>query len=89
MADFIEIVAANRNIDLQIEEIVVKQGSQMSEKSLSELPLRTEFNTIIISILDEEKGVFIYNPTGNDIIYEGKKLIAIGEKNNLARLKDF
>ncbi len=89
VADFIEIVAANRNLDLQIEEIVVKKGSKMHQKKLSELPVRTEFNTIIVSVQNDEKGIFVYNPKGDTVIDEGNKLIAIGEKNNLARLKDF
>jgi voltage-gated potassium channel len=89
VADFIEIVAANRNLDLQIEEIVVKKGSKMHQKSLAALPIRTEFNTIIVSIQNDEKGVFVYNPTGSTIVDEGNKLIAIGERNNLERLKDF
>jgi voltage-gated potassium channel len=89
VADFIEIVAANRNLDLQIEEIIVKKGSKMHKKTLAELPIRTEFNTIIVSIQNDEKGIFVYNPTGDTLVDEGNKLIAIGEKKNLERLKDF
>jgi voltage-gated potassium channel len=89
VADFIEIVAANRNLDLQIEEIVVRKGSKMHKKTLAELPIRTEFNTIIVSIQNDEKGIFVYNPKGDTIVDEGNKLIAIGEKKNLAQLKDF
>jgi voltage-gated potassium channel len=89
VADFIEIVAANRNLDLQIEEIIVKQGSKMHGKTLAQLPLRTEFNTIIVSIQNDEKGIFIYNPKGDIVVDEGNKLIAIGEKSNLEKLKDF
>jgi len=89
VADFIEIVAANRNLDLQIEEIVVKKDSKMHKKSLAELPIRTEFNTIIVSIQNDEKGIFVYNPTGDTVVDEGNKLIAIGEKKNLEHLKEF
>jgi voltage-gated potassium channel len=89
VADFIEIVAANRNIDLQIEEIVVKKGSKMDKKTLAELPIRTEFNTIIISIQNDQKGIFVYNPKGDTIVDEGNKLIAIGERNNLEKLKEY
>jgi voltage-gated potassium channel len=89
VADFIEIVAANRNIDLQIEEIIVKKGSKMDKKTLAELPVRTEFNVIIVSIQNDQKGIFVYNPKGDTIVDEGNKLIAIGERNNLERLKDY
>ena len=62
---------------------------KMDKKTLADLPIRTEFNTIIVSIQNDEKGIFVYNPTGNTIVDEGNKLIAIGEKSNLERLKDF
>jgi voltage-gated potassium channel len=89
VADFIEIVAANRNLDLQVEEIVVKKGSNMNQKKLSDLPIRTKFNVIVISIQNDVKGTFVYNPQGDTVIDEGNKLIAIGEKKNLELLKDF
>jgi len=89
VADFIEIVAANRNIDLQIEEIVVKKDSKMDKKTLAELPIRTEFNVIIVSIQNDQKGIFVYNPKGDTIVDAGNKLIAIGEKNNLELLKEY
>ena len=88
VADFIEVVVANRNIDLQIEEIIVKKGSRMDKKTLAELPIRTEFNVIIVSIQNDQKGIFVYNPKGDTVVDEGNKLIAIGEKNNLERLKE-
>ena len=61
----------------------------MHKKALAELPIRTEFNTIIVSIQNDEKGIFVYNPTGDTVVDEGNKLIAIGEKTNLERLKHF
>lgn len=89
VADFIEIVSANKNIDLQIEEFVVKKGSKMHKKKLSELPIRTEFNAIVVSVQDNEKGAFVYNPKGDAVIEEGYTLIVIGEPKNLEKLKDY
>jgi voltage-gated potassium channel len=86
--DFIDVVAGNKKVDIQIEEITVKQGSSMHKKSLGELPLRSELNVIIVSIQNEEKEIFIYNPTSDTIIDEGNKLIAIGESANLNMLKE-
>ena len=48
--DFIDVVAGKK-IDIQIEEITVKKGSLMHEKTLDELPaLRNELNVIIVAI---------------------------------------
>ncbi len=85
--DFIDVVAGNKKVGLQIEEITVKKGSSMHKKTLAELPLRKELNVIIVAIQNEEKGLFIYNPKSDTIVDEGNKLIAIGERPNLDKLK--
>ena len=87
--DFIDVVAGNKKIDIQIEEITVKKGSFMHKKTLAELPaLRNELNVIIVAIQNEEKGIFIYNPKGDTIVDEENKLIAIGEPLSLGKLKE-
>jgi len=85
--DFIDVVASNNKIDLQIEEITVKKGSSMNKKTLADLPIRSDLNVIIVAIQNEEKGIFIYNPTGDTVVDEGNKMIAIGERANLEKLK--
>lgn len=87
--DFIDVVYGSKKVDIHIEEIEVKKNSKMNKKTLAELPLRTEFNTIIVAIQNEEKGIFIYNPKGDTIVDEGNKLIAIGEEANLDKLRDY
>ena len=86
--DFIDVVAGNNKIDLQIEEITVNKGSSMDKKTLADLPIRSDLNVIIVSIQNEEKGLFIYNPKGDTIVDGGNKLIAIGERANLEKLKN-
>jgi len=87
--DFIDVVAGNKKMDIQIEEIMVKEGSLMHKKTLAELPaLRNELNVIIVAIQNEEKGIFIYNPKSDTIVDEGNKLIAIGEPSSLGKLKE-
>jgi voltage-gated potassium channel len=87
--DFIDVVYGSKKVDIHIEEITVKKGSKMHKKTLADLPLRSEFNTIIVAIQNEEKKIFIYNPQGDTIVDEGNKLIAIGEEANLDKLRDY
>jgi len=84
--DFIDVVATDKKIDREIEEITVMKGSAMNKKTLAELPLRSELNVIIVAVQNEEKGIFIYNPKSDTIVDEGNKLIAIGERANLTKL---
>ena len=86
--DFIDVVAGKKKVDLRMEEITVKQGSSMHKKTLAELPLRTDLNVIIVAIQNEEKGIFIYNPKSDTIVDEGNKLIAIGERSSLDKLRE-
>ena len=87
--DFIDVVAGNKKIGIQIEEITVKKNSLMHKKTLAELPeLRNELNVIIVAIQNEDKEIFIYNPKGDTIVDEGNKLIAIGEPTSLSKLKE-
>ena len=86
--DFIDVVAGHNKVDLQIEEITVKKGSSMDKKTLADLPIRSDLNVIIVSIQNEDKELFIYNPKGDTIVDEGNKLIAIGERANLEKLKN-
>lgn len=87
--DFIDVVAGKKTVDLMMEEITVKDGSSMDKKTLAELPLRSELNIIVVAIQNEDKGIFVYNPQSDTIVDVGNKLIAIGERSSLDKLRDF
>jgi voltage-gated potassium channel len=86
--DFIDVVAGKKKVDLRMEEITVKTGSSMDKKTLAELPLRRDLNIIIVAIQNEQKGIFIYNPQSDTVVDVGNKLIAIGERSSLDKLRD-
>lgn len=85
--DFIEVVAGKKTVNIRMEEITVKEGSSMDKKTLAELPLRSELNVIIVAIQNESKGLFIYNPQSDTVVDVGNKLIAIGERSSLDKLR--
>ena len=86
--DFIEVVAGKKTVDLRMEEITVRKNSKMHKKTLAELPLRTDLNVIVVAIQNEEKGIFVYNPKSDTVVDEGNKLIAIGERSSLDKMKE-
>lgn len=85
--EFIDVVAREKNVDLSMEEFSVSEKSTLIEKTLAELPIRKDLNIIIVSI-NKTKGGFIYNPKSSTLIEQGDKLIALGEKANLAKLSE-
>ncbi len=85
--DFIDVVAREKNVDLNIEEVSITQSSSLKEKTLAESPIRKDLNIIIVSV-QKKGGKFIYNPLSSTKLEEGDKLIALGEESNLRKLQN-
>lgn len=84
--DFIDVVAREKNVDLNIEEFSITGDSSLKDKTLLESPIRKDLNIIIVSI-QKRDGKFIYNPQSSTKIEAGDKLIALGEESNLRKLQ--
>lgn len=83
--EFIDNIAREKNVDLNIEEVLVHSESSIVGKKLADLPIREEMNIIIVSIY-RKSGKFVYNPLSSSKIEAGDKLIAIGESFSLEKL---
>lgn len=82
--DFIDVVARKRGREINLEEITVKEKSNLVGQSLMESPIRKDLNIIIVAVNRGEE--FIYNPVSSTRLEEGDRLIAIGESDNLEKL---
>ncbi|MCB0263532.1 MAG: NAD-binding protein [Calditrichaeota bacterium] len=85
VVDFMDIVARKSGVDLALEEIMVRHGSELNGITLADSTLRQRLNIIIVAIYRTESE-FIYNPKSSETIREGDRLIAIGEWENLQQL---
>jgi len=85
VVDFIDIIAREKRIDLNIEEIEVKPGSSLIGQTLVKSPIRNILNIIIVAIFSD-RGLVTYNPQSNTVIKGGDRLIVIGEEKNIRKL---
>ena len=85
VADFIDLVASDKGIDLNFEEIVVGSHSALHEKTIAEAKLLQSLNIMLVGIF-RENGVFSYNPPSTMEIKKGDRLIAIGQSEALTSL---
>jgi voltage-gated potassium channel len=83
--DFIDGVARDKDIAINLEEIIVTKGSPLIGIKLMDSPIRKDLNIIIVAVYREE-GSFIYNPQSSTEILENDNLIAIGETEALNKL---
>lgn len=87
VVDFIEFATRTGNIDLQMEEIAVKDGSKIAGMTLDECGIGRDLGIIIVAI-QRVGGEMKFNPTFRTTIKPGDVLIALGETSKLKRLEE-
>jgi voltage-gated potassium channel len=80
---FLEVAMDHRQLNIELEEVVVAKDSPYSGKSLIETDIRKELNLIIISVIKQD-GQMVFNPGPGTVINDHDTLIAMGERTNLA-----
>jgi len=85
--DFIEIVSRRGKLDLAIDQIQVHTGANLVDKALKDTPIRSEYNTIVTAVLDNNN-VMHFNPSSDRVIKPGDILICIGDRDNLEELNN-
>ncbi len=86
VVDFIEFATKSENLELQMEEVRVKESSNIVDKTLDECGMRKELGVIIVAI-KRESGEMEFNPTSSSLIKNGDTLIAMGEPKQLKSLE--
>ncbi len=86
VVDFIEFATKSGNIDLQMEEITINEGSGLIGFSLDECGIGRDLGIIIVAIR-RSTGEMKFNPTFRSTIKSGDTLIALGEISKLKILE--
>ncbi len=84
--DFLEFATMRGNIELQMEEVVVTDGSDIANRMISDSGIGRNLGIIIVAI-KRQQGDMTFNPTHKTFIMPGDTLIALGEVNRLRELE--
>jgi voltage-gated potassium channel len=87
VADFIEFATKSGNIDLQIEEIPIPEGSGLTGLTLDQCGIGRDLGVIIVAI-KKVSGDMKFNPTFSTVLEPGDTLIALGEVSKLKVLEE-
>jgi len=85
--DFIEFATKSGNIELQMEELPIREGSKLAGRTLNECGIGRELGVIIVAI-KQVAGEMRFNPTFRTEIQVGDTLIAVGESSKLRTLEE-
>lgn len=86
VVDFIELILNRGNLDLALETMTIRTGSQAEGKSIIDLEIRKNFN-IIITAVEQISGEANFNPDPHYKFSADDKLIALGVVENLMRFE--
>ncbi|MFV2039542.1 MAG: TrkA family potassium uptake protein [Acidimicrobiales bacterium] len=84
VAEFLDIAMTDRELAVRINEITVRDGSPMAERSLGDC----EFAGTTILAVREGSGAFVHHPAPSTTLHPGDVLIALGTAEEQAKLRD-
>lgn len=86
VVDFIELVTKREHLELQMEEVLIGDGSSLDGKTVLETGLRQTLGIIVVAVKKRE-GHMEFNPSPQTKIEEGDRLIVLGGEEGLASLE--
>jgi voltage-gated potassium channel len=85
VTDFLELTVNDKDIELEMGELLVNQQSRLNGVALADSGIRQEMNVIIVAIR-KKNGEMAFNPSSETRIEAGDTLIALGDSNDLQML---
>jgi voltage-gated potassium channel len=85
VVDFIELATKTEHLELQIEETVIRPGSRLVGKTLSDSRVRQDLGLIILAI-KKAGGPMVYTPPGEAVMDAHDTLISLGRRQQLDQL---
>lgn len=82
--DFLEVLSANNNSDLRVEEMKVPAHSSLAGKKLNWLYGQKVGATVLA--LNSQDGMSKVNPSGSETIYAGDKLVIMGTAEQIQQV---
>ena len=86
IVEFVDLVVDRKHLELQLEEVTVKNNARFEGKPLRESGIRRELGLIVIAI-KKASGDMLFNPSSETLIEKGDVLIVLGEKKHLGMLE--
>lgn len=87
VVQFMDVVTTGRELELQLDEVRVSEGSPLANCTLEECNLRRRFGVIVIGILGPD-GAMAFNPDPDARVDPGSVLIVLGKQPDLKAFEE-
>ena len=85
---FLDVVTRVGDIELDLEEVIVKKGSYLEDKNLIEAQIPSKTGLTVLAIKKIEDGKFLFNPPVNYTFKIGDVLIVLGKEEQVDKLRN-
>lgn len=85
---FLDVVTRVGDIELDLEEVVVKKGSYLEDKNLVEAQIPNKTGLVVLAIKKIEDGKFLFNPPVSYTFKIGDVLIVLGKEEQVDKLRN-
>ena len=85
---FLDVVTKIGDVELDLEEVLIKRGSYLENKNLIEAQIPKKTGLIVLAIKKIEDGKMIFNPPIDYTFKIGDVLIVLGRDDQVDSLKN-
>lgn len=85
---FLDVVTRVGDIELDLEEVIVKKGSYLEDKNLLEAQIPNKTGLVVLAIKKIEDGNFLFNPPVSYTFKIGDVLIVLGKEEQVDKLRN-
>jgi len=87
VVDFMDLATGSTNGDLGMEQVLIKSGSPLANRSIVDTNLRQKYGLIVIGI-QRVSGQMEFNPPADAVMRIGDRLVVLGPTANLSELEE-
>jgi voltage-gated potassium channel len=88
VCDFLDGITRDKTIQLELAEIEIYPKSKIDNITIRDAGEKYSFGALIISVVDAGDKLSIIKASGDTVLKEGQKLIAIGTKDQIQELNN-
>lgn len=86
VVDFVQLATSSDNLDLNMEQVQIAEGSALINRTILEANLRQRFGVVVVGI-QRASGVMEFNPPPESVMKVGDFLVVLGQAKNLRDLE--
>lgn len=84
---FLDIITHAGDLVLDLEDVIVKEGSSIKGKKLMDSKIPEKTGLIILAIRKEVNGEWIFNPSSNEVLKVGDTMVVLGTEDQVKELR--